>query len=130
MAVIKSGRRGVRESGLPGDDKLAVAEHRHWLPSVKDWGLGLGVSEMCSGSEAGSYLRLIDSCITQLKAQGPVDGKEEEKKWGANPNPNLDLNPPNTPVRVSTLTGVPTPGFDSRICFPSGFRVEGWGGGV
>ena len=26
---------------------------------------------MCSGSEAGSYLRLIDSCITQLKAQGP-----------------------------------------------------------
>ena len=25
---------------------------------------------MCSGSQAGSYLRLIDSCITQLKAQG------------------------------------------------------------
>jgi len=24
-----------------------------------------------SGSEAGSYLKLIDSCITQLKAQGP-----------------------------------------------------------
>ena len=23
------------------------------------------------GSEVGSYLRLIDSCITQLKAQGP-----------------------------------------------------------
>ena len=23
-------------------------------------------SEMCSGSEAGSYVRLIDSCITQL----------------------------------------------------------------
>jgi len=29
-------------------------------------------TEMCSGSEAGSYLRLTDSCITQLKAQGPV----------------------------------------------------------
>ena len=27
--------------------------------------------EMCSGSKAGSYLSLIDSCITQLKAQGP-----------------------------------------------------------
>jgi len=27
--------------------------------------------EEVSGSEAGSYLRLIDSCITQLKAQGP-----------------------------------------------------------
>ena len=37
-----------------------------------------------SGSEAGSYLRLIDSCITQLKAQGPSrtcnESKEEEKK--------------------------------------------------
>jgi len=26
---------------------------------------------MCSSSEAGSYLTLIDSCITQLQAQGP-----------------------------------------------------------
>ena len=31
----------------------------------------------CSGSQAGSYLRLIVSCITQLKAQ-PVPGAEEE----------------------------------------------------
>jgi len=34
--------------------------------------------------EAGSYLRLTDSCITQLKAQGPSrtckESKEEEKK--------------------------------------------------
>ena len=32
----------------------------------------------------GSYLRPIDSCITQLKAQGPIgtcnESKEEEKK--------------------------------------------------
>jgi len=39
---------------------------------------------MCSGSEAGSYLRLIDSCITQLEAQGPSrtcnESKEEEEK--------------------------------------------------
>jgi hypothetical protein len=39
-------------------------------------------TEMCSGSEAGSYLRLIDSCITQLNAQGPSrtcnESKEEE----------------------------------------------------
>ena len=27
--------------------------------------------QMCCVTEAGSYLRLIDSCITQLKAQGP-----------------------------------------------------------
>jgi len=35
------------------------------------------------GTEAGSYLRLIDSCITQLKAQGPSgtcdESKEEEE---------------------------------------------------
>jgi len=35
-----------------------------------------------SGSEAGSYLRLIDSCITRLKADGPfrtcTESAEEE----------------------------------------------------
>ena len=40
-------------------------------------------TEMCSGSEVGSYLRLIDSYITQLKAQGPSrtcnESKEEEE---------------------------------------------------
>jgi len=42
---------------------------------------------LCSGSEAGSYLRLTDSCITQLKAQGPFrtcnESKEEEEgmRW-------------------------------------------------
>jgi len=35
---------------------------------------------MCSGSEAGSYLRLIGSCITQLKAQGPSRTCNESKK--------------------------------------------------
>ena len=39
---------------------------------------------MSSGSEAGSYLRRIDSCITQLKAQGPSrtcnESKEEEEE--------------------------------------------------
>jgi len=38
---------------------------------------------MWSGSEAGSYLRLIDSCITQLKVQGPSrtcnESTEEEE---------------------------------------------------
>ena len=41
-------------------------------------------TEMCSGSEAGSYFRLIDSCITQLKAQGPSrtcnESTEEEEE--------------------------------------------------
>jgi len=39
---------------------------------------------MCTGSEAGSYLRRIDSCVTQLKAQGPSrtcnESKEEEEE--------------------------------------------------
>ena len=41
-------------------------------------------TEMCSGSETVAYLRLIDSCITQLKAQGPPrtcnESKEEEEE--------------------------------------------------
>ena len=40
--------------------------------------------EMFRGTEAGSYLRRIDSCITQLKAQGPArtcnESKEKEKE--------------------------------------------------
>ena len=41
-------------------------------------------TETCSGSEAGSYLRLIDSSITQLKAQGPsrtCNESKEKKKY-------------------------------------------------
>jgi len=47
------------------------------------------VRPLCCGNEAGSYLRLIDSCITQLKAQGPALGpvtrvkKKKKKKNGA-----------------------------------------------
>ena len=41
-------------------------------------------TEMCCGNEEGSYLRLIDSCITQLKARGSSrtckESKEEEKR--------------------------------------------------
>ena len=51
----------------------------------EDWGNN-HFTEMCSGSEAGSYLRLIYSCITQLKSQGPArtcnESKEEEEEWG------------------------------------------------
>ena len=36
-------------------------------------------TEMCSGSETGSFSRLIDSCITQLKAQGPSGNCDESK---------------------------------------------------
>ena len=40
------------------------------------------------GSEAGSYLRLIDSCITQLKVQGPSrtcnESNEKEEEGSCN----------------------------------------------
>ena len=35
---------------------------------------------MCGGSEAGSYLRRIDSCITQLKAQARVTRVKTKKR--------------------------------------------------
>ena len=37
-------------------------------------------TEMCCGTEAGSCLRLIDSCITQIKAQGPSRTCNESKE--------------------------------------------------
>ena len=37
-------------------------------------------AHMCCGTEAGSYLRLIDSCIIQLKAQGPCRTCNESKE--------------------------------------------------
>ena len=51
-----------------------------------------------AGSEAGSYLRRIDSCITQLKAQGPSrtcnESKEErERCWRSTFNV-LNKSPP------------------------------------
>ena len=39
---------------------------------------------MCCGTEAGSHLRIIDSCNTQLTAQGPSrtcdESKDEEEE--------------------------------------------------
>ena len=53
----------------------------------------LAVHRMCCGTEAGSYLRLIDSCITQLKAQGPSrtcdESKEEEEDLAVHPASHL-----------------------------------------
>ena len=59
---------------------------------------------MCSGSEAASYLRLIDSCITQLKAQGTSrtcnesKAEEEEKFSGA-------LGPPHESTEANIIKG-------------------------
>jgi len=66
------------------------AERRIWFSSIMMFilvhpsrvsvGNHTTLSEMCSGSEAGSYLMLIDSCITQLKAQGPSRACNESKR--------------------------------------------------
>ena len=37
-------------------------------------------TEMCGGTEAGSYLRLIDSCISQLTVHGPSRTCNESKE--------------------------------------------------
>ena len=75
------------------DSKSAVG----WQASkpVRGWGVGAHpgfgptygphfkinhFTEMCCGDEAGSYLRLMDSCITQLKAQGTSRTSNEKKK--------------------------------------------------
>ena len=58
--------RGRRTRG-PGETTLS--------PAPRTWGgsqfKNNHSTKMCGGSGAGSYLRLIDSCITQLKAEGP-----------------------------------------------------------
>ena len=70
---------------------------------------------MCSGSEAGSHLRLIDSCITQLMAQGPSRTCNESKEEGYRPQ------------------WMTAPRFGSRVsCFGCvhswfRFRVSGFG---
>ena len=50
-------------------EEMPVAHARPNLQEGEPAG-GL-VFKMCCGTEEGSCLRLVDSCITQLKAQGP-----------------------------------------------------------
>ena len=57
--------------------KKKTREECAWLSPEVD-------GEGCGGSEAGPYLRFIDSCITQLKAQGPsrtCNESKEECAW-------------------------------------------------
>ena len=51
------------------------------------------LTKMCSGSETGSYLRLMDPCITQLKdllgPLGRVKKKEKKGGWNASMHPSI-----------------------------------------
>ena len=49
------------------------------------------LTEMCSGSEAGSYLRLIDSCITQVKAEEDSRTCDESRDQEKNKSRSLPL---------------------------------------
>ena len=56
-----------------------------YAPSLLDRGWPVACTnnhftEMCSSSEASSYLRLVDSCITQLKVQGPSRTCDESER--------------------------------------------------
>ena len=72
-------------------------------------------------TEAGSYLRPMDSCITQLKAQGPSrtcnESKEEEEEIGP-------FRPACHVVKLSGF-GFRVSGFRFRVS-GFGFRVSGF----
>ena len=67
--------------GAPNEDSVTVSPIILRRAYRSDNGLRC-FTEMSGGSEAGSYLRRIDSCITRPKAQGPSwtlnESKEEE----------------------------------------------------
>ena len=71
---------------------------------------------------AGSYLRPIDSCITQLKAQGPSrtcdESKEEEGSVAYNTLFRVRFRAKNNFKALNTLTWQPRleTGFDCLIC--------------
>ena len=71
------------------EDCGPASETMPW-EGVSRWPTNDYFTEMCCGTEAGAYLRLIDSCITQLKAQGPSrtcnESKEEEKEEHLHPD--------------------------------------------
>jgi len=63
-------------------------------------------SELCSGTEAGSFVRRIDSCITQLKAQGPSRTCNESKEEEDEAFRSLSIEP-SLPLRASPLQTIP-----------------------
>ena len=89
VRVIKK-KKGGRAGEAQGGDgtllfffTLVTGPSRSLSLKLSDTGEEM-VPPIIYGSEAGSYLRLIDSCITQFKAQGPPracsESKEEEEK--------------------------------------------------
>ena len=83
---MRTSRLSINLSVLNAVGLVAGSEGVDWAKDAgpgKRLALNNHFTEMCSGSEVGSYLRPMDSCITQLKAQGPSrtfnESKEEEE---------------------------------------------------
>ena len=70
----------MEESFSTTPNACACAAPSSAAAGFQAYSLTLSPCKMCSGSEAGSYLKLIDSCITQLKAQGPSRTRNESKE--------------------------------------------------
>jgi len=83
--------------------------------------------------EAGSYLRLIDSCITQLKAQGPsrpCNERKEEEEGEAPAHARFRLSHFDSGFRVFGFRisgfGFQVSGFRASFFVFGGFRVSGF----
>jgi len=76
LSIIESGPARIRaragDLGLRDPGRLVTPEQGRCRGVEQDlW---------CCGTEAGSYVTFIDSCITQLKAQGPSRTCNESKE--------------------------------------------------
>jgi len=94
-AMFCKTRREVSKAKRETDCRVETLKHQkrrkrfRGMDQVVPKGRGVvhHFTEMCRGSKAGSYLRLIDSCITQLRAQGPSrtcnESNDEEEEGGS-----------------------------------------------
>ena len=73
------------------DFQVKVLSTFYAVPSSLESGLAGRGEAGPRVTEAGSYLRLIDSCITQLKAQGPSGTCNESKEEEEGPRVVLDV---------------------------------------
>ena len=78
----RSGGKASPGEALPADE------------AFRDAGDAEGVPVAHHQPSVGSYLRLIDSCITQLKAQGPYRTWNESKEEEVTTSPQSGINSP------------------------------------
>ena len=81
-------------------------------------------------TQAGSYLRLMDSCITKLKAQGPSRTsrrvKKKKKKGGGGTNPTASRTDPRTPMApMPPAAALSFPFSAAAAGFATGFASVG-----